>query len=259
MSLLGACFLFVAAMLAGLLNSVAGGGGLIIFPALLMTGLPSISANATSTFASLPGYIASIYAYRHEFQTQWRIFLLLGSIGLVGGILGAMLLLSTPTTSFDIFVPWLLLLSTLLFTFSNSIATQLQIHLLHSSKSSWVSLLKVSLIQFFIAIYGGFYGAGISFLILATLGILGLKNIHQMNALKILLMSCIDSFAIITFITANIIVWPQAVLMMLGTIAGGYGGAKLARYLNPYLVRRFVIFVGFTMTCYFFYTNSLVG
>lgn len=89
MSFLQACCLFVAAVLAGVLNSVAGGGGLISFPALLITGLPSISANATSTVASLPGYIASIYAYRQEFKAQWRISLLLGSISLVGGLLGA--------------------------------------------------------------------------------------------------------------------------------------------------------------------------
>lgn len=239
-------------MLAGALNSVAGGGGLVIFPALLLAGLPSMSANATTTVASLPGYVASLYVYRQEFQTQRRISLLLGGISLVGGMLGAMLLLSIPNTSFDNLVPWLLLLATLLFTFSDAITTRWKINLLQVSQDSGSLLFKVLFIQFLIAIYGGFYGGGMSFLILATLGILGIKNIHKMNALKIMLMSCIDSFAIITFITANIVAWPQAMLMMMGTLVGGYGGAYYARYLKPNFVKCFVIVVGFSMTGYFF-------
>lgn len=239
-------------MLGGVLNSVAGGAGLIFFPALLVTGLPSISANATTAVASLPGYIASICVYRHEFKAQRRISLLLGSISLVGGIIGAILLLSVPNTWFDNLVPWLLLLATLLFTFSDSITTRFQINLGQVSQGSRRSLFKVLLIQLLIAVYGGFYGGGMSFLILATLGILGIKNLHEMNALKILVMCCINSFAIIAFIFANIVAWPQAVLMMVGTLVGGYGGANLARYLKPSLVRHFVIVIGFTMTGYFF-------
>lgn len=239
-------------MLGGALNSVAGGGGLVIFPALLIAGLPSMSANATTTVVSLPGYLASIYVYRQEFQSQWRVSLLMGSISLVGGMLGAILLLSTPNSSFERLVPWLLLLATLLFTFSDLITTRLQINLLQVSQGSGHSLFKVLLIQFLIALYGGFYGGGMSFLILATLGILGINNIHKMNALKILLMSCIDSFAIVTFIIANIVAWPQAVLMMVGTVVGGYSGAYYAQYLKPSLVRYFIIIVGFVMTCYFF-------
>lgn len=252
MTFIQACFLFLAAFLSGVLNSVAGGGGLIVFPALLIAGLPSISANATSTLASWPGSIASIGAYRTELQAIGRLCLLFGGVSLVGGMIGAMLLLSTPTAMFKQLVPYLLLLATLLFTFSNSLTTRLPVILAQAGQDAWSSLLKASFIQFFIAIYGGFYGLGSSFLILAALGMLGLKQIHQMNGLKILLMSCIDSLAVVTFIFARVVAWPQAVLMMLGTVIGGYAGAYYAQKLHPHLVRRFVIAVGFGMTSYFF-------
>lgn len=252
MTFIQACFLFLAALLGGMLNSVAGGGGLIVFPALLIAGLPPISANATSTLASWPGLIASLGAYRQELQATPRLCLLFSGVSLVGGMIGAILLLATPTTMFKQLVPYLLLLATLLFTFVNSPTTRLPVILAQAGQDAWPSLLKASFIQFFIAIYGGFYGLGISFLMLAVLGMLGLKQIHQMNGLKILLMSCIDSVAVLTFVFAKVVVWPQAVLMMLGTVIGGYAGAYYARLLHPQLVRRFVIATGFGMTSYFF-------
>lgn len=252
MTFLQACVLFIAAIIAGVLNSVAGGGGLITFPALLIAGLPSISANATSTIASWPGCIASIGAYRKELQAQRRVCLLFGSVSLVGGMLGAILLLSTPSVAFDQLVPYLLLFSTLVFAFGNSIATRWHLTLGEVGTDSWYPLLKASLIQFCIAVYGGFYGMGISFLMLATMGMLRMKDIHEMNALKVLLLICVDSFAILTFLFAGVIAWSPAVLMMVGTVIGGYAGAYYARQLQPNLVRGFVITVGFGMTCYFF-------
>jgi uncharacterized membrane protein YfcA len=243
--------LFVS-ILGGVLNSVAGGSGLIFFPTLLMTGVSPISANATTTVVSLPGYIAGIYVYRQRLSDEGRISLLLGSISLVGGMLGAMLLIVIPNTSFDYLVPWLLLLATVLFTLSNSIITPQELDLREIGEKPGNRLLKFLLIQFLIAIYGGFYGGGMSFLILAKLKILGIKDINQMNALKILLMGCIDSFAVITFIFADLVAWPQAFLMMVGTVIGGYGGAYYSGYFNPSLVRTCVSVVGFVMTGYFF-------
>jgi uncharacterized membrane protein YfcA len=183
---------------------------------------------------------------------EGRISLLLGSISLVGGMLGAMLLIVIPNTSFDYLVPWLLLLATVLFTLSNSIITPQELDLREIGEKPGNRLLKFLLIQFLIAIYGGFYGGGMSFLILAKLKILGIKDINQMNALKILLMGCIDSFAVITFIFADLVAWPQAFLMMVGTVIGGYGGAYYSGYFNPSLVRTCVSVVGFVMTGYFF-------
>ncbi|WP_169153227.1 sulfite exporter TauE/SafE family protein [Brasilonema bromeliae] len=243
-----ACFLFVAAVLGGTLTSVASGGGFLLFPALIFIGLPSINANATSMTAGWLGCAVSVAAYRHELSGQQRISLVLGSISLVGGMIGALLLLYTPTDIFDRLIPYLLLLSTLLFTFGGKITTWLHSDLEDSRRS----LLTASVIQFFLAIYGGFYGAGVAMLMLATMEMLGMKNIHKMNALKMLLMSCTSGFAVVTYVIAGVVAWQPAVFMMLGTVVGGYGGAYYARKLQPDLVKRFIIIVSFAMTYYFF-------
>ncbi|KAB8335357.1 sulfite exporter TauE/SafE family protein [Scytonema tolypothrichoides VB-61278] len=252
MTFMQACFLFFAAWMSGVLNSVAGGGGLIIFPALIVTGLPAISANATSTLASCPGYIAGISAYREELQAQQQLSWLFGSVSLVGGMLGAVLLLHTPASVFDQLVPYLLLLATVLFTFGNSISTLLQIAPKETAQNSSCFQIKASFVQLLVSVYGGFYGLGISFLILATLRIVGIKNIHQMNALKVLIIMCTDSFAIVTFVIAGVIAWQQALVMMVGASVGGYSGAYYARQLKPEWVRRFVIVIAWGITCYFF-------
>ena len=190
-------------------------------------------------------------AYK-ELQPHLRLFLLFGSVSLIGGLLGAMLLLQIPTTLFNHLVPYLLLFATLLFTFSNSLTKWLNITFGEANQDTRYSLLKPLFIYFFIAIYGGFYGLGITFLMFAAMGMLGMKNIHQMNALKTLLMSCINSFAAVTFIFAGLVAWPQAVLMMFGTVIGGYSGAYYSRQLDPRLVRRFVVVIAWVITCYFF-------
>ncbi|QLE57919.1 sulfite exporter TauE/SafE family protein [Nostoc sp. TCL26-01] len=248
-----ACVLFPISWVCGALNSVAGGGGIITFPTLILVGLSPISANATSTVISWPGHIVGVAAYRKELQNHLRLSWLLSGVSLVGGILGAILLLYTPTATFDRLVPYLLLVSMLLFTFGNSITTRLQSNPTEVDQANWYHLLKVAFIFFFVAVYGGFYGLGISFLILATLQILGIKQIHEMNALKLLLISCTYGFAVITFVLAGIVAWPQALLMMAGSVTGGYSGAYYARKLDPKWVKRFVTVVGFAMTSYFFF------
>ena len=252
MDFVQACFLFIAAWISGVLNSVAGGGGLIIFPALIVTGLPAINANATSTVASSPGYIASIGAYRDQLQTHQQLSWFLGSVSIAGGIIGATLLLHTPIAIFNQLVPYLMLIATVIFTFGRLIETRLQILPKDNTQNSWSFLFKASFIQFVISIYGGYYGLGISFLVLATLSLLGIRNFHTINALKVLMMLCIDSFAVLTFIVADVIAWQQAVIMMLGTAIGGYCGTYYARNIEPELIRCFVIVIAWIMTCYFF-------
>ena len=231
---------------------MAGGGGLLIFPTLIFAGLPAISANATATLISWPGHIVGVVAYRKELQAQLRLSCLFGSVGLVGGSLGAMLLLWIPTVTFEWLVPYLLLVAMLLFTCGEAIATRLQIEIENADPGSWLHLLKAACIQLFVAIYGGFYGLGISFLLLAELRIVGMKDINEMNALKLLSISCIYGFAAVMFVHAGIVVWPQALVMMVGTTIGGYSGARYARQLEPMWVKRFVTTVGFAMTGYFF-------
>jgi hypothetical protein len=247
--------LFVAAMLGGALNSVAGGGTFITLPTLIFTGVPPVFANTTSTVALWPGAVASVGAYRKELATQKRTLLLLGGTSLVGGILGAVLLLNTPEDLFEALLPYLLLIATLLFTFGGSIARTLRTRFGRTdstASSTWRALVGVSLLQLIISIYGGYFGGGIGFLMLAMLTLLGMENIHTMNALKTVLASCINGVAVLTFIFSAAVLWPQAIVMVGGAITGGYGGAVLAQRLDPQLVRRFVIAVGFAMTIYFF-------
>ena len=253
MTILQASLLFVAAILGGTLNSVAGGGSFITFPALIFTGVAPITANATSTVALWPGSVASIAAYRKELAAQnRRLLLILTGASVVGGVLGALLLLHTPQTTFVHLIPYLLLLATLLFTFSGPITTWLRKYTMPKDELSWLSLSGLAFFQLLIAVYGGYFGGGIGILMLATLGLMGMENIHEMNAMKTLLQAAINGVAVITFIIAGAVVWPQAILMLVGAIVGGFGGAYYARRIEQRWVRLFVTLVGCSMTIYFF-------
>ena len=263
MTFLQVCVLFVAAILGGTLNSVAGGGSFITFPALLFTGVLPINANATSTVALWPGSVASTGAYREELakQDRTRLFVL-GGTSLIGGVLGAVLLLRTSQTTFVRLVPYLLLVATLLFTFSAPIMDRVRkrkaeetskVEERKQARSSWLGLAGIALLQLVISVYGGYFGGGIGILMLATLSLMGMENIHEMNALKTLLTSFINGVAVITFIIAGAVVWVPAILMVVGAIIGGYGGAYFARQIDPRWVRIFVILVGVGMTIYFFF------
>lgn len=255
MTILTALILFIAAIVGGALNSVAGGGSFITFPSLIFTGVLPIQANATSTVALWPGSLASVGAYRKELAAQDRVLVLvLASTSLVGGVLGALLLLRTPQSTFQQLIPYLLLLATLLFAFSGPITARLRKQGLAVQKTSIsrLKLVSISFFQLIVAIYGGYFGGGIGILMLASLGLMGMENIHEMNALKTILQSSINGVAVITFIIAGAVVWLPAVVMIVGAIAGGFAGAYYARQLDPRLVRGFVILVGISLTIYFF-------
>ncbi len=247
--------LFIAAIIGGTLNSVAGGGSFFGFPALLFTGVPAIQANATNTVALWPGSLASVGAYRRELAAQPRgmLFLLVGS-SLIGGILGATLLLNTSQNTFITLIPYLLLLATLLFALSPYITARLRARATNESKTqrSLPSLIGIAVAQLLISIYGGYFGGGIGILMLATLAMMGMENIHEMNAVKTVLASCINGVAVITFIVAGKIFWVQGIIMVIGAIIGGYGGAYYARKISPQWIRWFVIAVGIALTLYFF-------
>ena len=253
MSLPSMLLLFFAAVLGGTLNSVAGGGSFFTFPSLIFAGIPAIPANATSTVALWPGSIASVGAYRRELTTQNRVllFLLVGT-SLVGGVLGALLLLHTPASTFVTLLPYLLLMATLLFTFSGPVTKRLRVRAIEKSVLSVPSLVGIAIAQFIIAIYGGYFGGGIGILMLATLAMMGMENIHMMNGLKTLLTACINGVAVITFILAGAVVWLPALVMVVGAVIGGYGGAYYARKIEQKWVRLFVMVVGFGLTLYFF-------
>jgi uncharacterized protein len=258
MTFLQAIALFIAAMLGGALNSVAGGGSFITLPTLIFTGVPSKIANATSTVALWPGSVASVGAYRKELVKQNRTLLLvLGITSLIGGLLGALLLLSTSQNTFVQLLPYLLLLATVLFAVSGPITTRLRARAAarstkQTSQASWRSLTIIALFQLVIATYGGYFGGGIGILMLATLGLMGMENINEMNAVKTVLQTVINGVAVIAFIIAGAVVWLQAIVMIAGAIVGGFTTASFARRLDPRIVRGFVILVGVSMTIYFF-------
>jgi uncharacterized membrane protein YfcA len=249
--------LFLAAVLGGTLNSVAGGGSFFTFPALVFTGVPVIPANATNTIALWPGSVASTGAYRQEVVRQEGSFLLLLLItGSIGGVLGALLLLISGQAVFENLLPYLLLVATLLFTFSGPITRELRARLQkkdpEKERRTLSSLLGVTVAMLIISIYGGYFGGGIGILILATLAFMGMEDIHEMNGIKTLLTVCINGAAMVTFILKGAVFWPQALLMIAGAIVGGYGGAYYARKIEQKWVRLFVTVVGLTMTVYFF-------
>jgi uncharacterized protein len=253
MTFLQVLILFIAAILGGTLNSVAGGGSFITLPTLIFTGVLPINANATSTVALWPGSLASVGAYRQELAKQKRsLVILLSGTSLIGGILGAELLLNTSQSTFVKLLPYLLLLATVLFALSGPITARLRERGTHGSSLSWLTMVGICFLQLVIAIYGGYFGGGIGILMLATLGLMGMENIHEMNAMKTLLTTFINGIALVLFIIKGIVAWPEAIVMIIGAIIGGYGGAYYARRLDPRIVRWFVIGVGVVMTIYFF-------
>jgi uncharacterized membrane protein YfcA len=237
---------FGAAFVAGAINSVAGGGTLVTFPTLIWMGLNSVTANATSTVAIWPGTVGSMFAYRSELRTAEPRFLALIVPSLIGGIAGAVLLRLTPSSVFDRLVPFLILFATLLFMAQETVQRMFKTGSAEARRSTgW--LIGAMLFQLGVGIYGGYFGAGIGILMLAALSVLGLKDMHEMNALKVILGGTINGIAAAYFIWNGMVYWPYVLVMVVGAIAGGYGGVGVARKLGGRTVRRIVIGIGFAM------------
>ncbi len=249
MTIIHAILLFGAAVVAGVLNSVAGGGSFFTFPALLFTGVPAIPANATSTVAVWPGSVASAVAYRKRLPHNARVLAPLMVASLAGGITGAGLLLHTPQRTFLRLIPFLFFAATLFFALGKKPKSLSPREA--AERPSALKLCGVTLLQFLTGIYGGFFGGGMGILMLAFLTLLPLGDIHAMNSVKTVLGTIINGVAIVVFIAARIIFWPQGVLMLTGAILGGYGGAHYAQKMNPARVRAFVVVVGFAMSFIF--------
>jgi hypothetical protein len=243
-------FLLVAGALGGALNSVAGGGSFVAFPALLFVGVPPIPANATNTIALWTAAFASGSAYRSRLDIAWRVMVPLLAASLVGGLLGALLLLKTPAHTFMRVLPWLTLGATLLFAFGKLLARGQASGIGHEATSSAIAAAAAG--QFVVAIYGGYFGGGMGIVMLAMLTALGMTDIHAMNALKSVMGFLINGIAVVAFIVAGAIYWRQGGAMILGGLIGGYFGAHYAQKLPQAWIRRFVIVVGFSMTAYFF-------
>jgi uncharacterized protein len=236
--------LFVSAVLGSAINSVAGGGSFLTFPALLFAGVPSVPANATSTVALWPGTVASVFAYRHELAEVRRELVPMGTVSFVGGLLGSLLLLGTSDHTFVLLIPWLLLFATVLFSFGGAITRRLQ------GRRAPMSVVLVA--QFAVALYGGYFGGGAGIMMLAILSVVGMSDIHRMNALKTTLGGLINGVAVVAFIVARAVVWGPGLVMIAGGLTGGYLGAAAARRVSSKHVRRLVLVVAWAMTIYFF-------
>jgi uncharacterized protein len=246
-----AIFLCAAGALGGAINAVAGGGSFVAFPALLFTGVPAVAANATNTLSLWVGVTASGGAYWKRLNISRRVLIPLVATSIIGGIAGAILLIHTPAQTFLKVLPWMLLGATLLFAFGKYFTRRTATSL--SQDSSGAALTGASIFEFFVSIYGGYFGGGVGIINLAMLSVLGMTDIHEMNALKVVLGVVINGVATMTFIASGAIVWPQAIVMTSGAVAGGYLAALYAQKLPQSYVRGFVLAVGSAMTVYFFF------
>ncbi len=246
-------FLFLSGALGGALNSVAGGGSFIAFPALLFTGVPPIPANATNTIALWTGAAASGGAYRKRLDVPRRVMIPLLTASLIGGLLGAYLLLKTPAHTFMRVLPWLTLGATLLFAFGKKLARGRASVIEHSASRE--AVIAATLFQFCVGVYGGYFGGGMGIVMLAMLAVLGMTDIHGMNALKSLMGFVINGVAVVTFIIARAVYWKHGIIMIVGAIGGGYLGAHYAMKMPPRWIRWFVVAVGTGMTVYFFWQS----
>jgi len=247
-----ATLLFFAALFGGALNAVAGGGSFITFPTLLFTGVPAIPANATNTVALWTGLTFSGGAFRRHLKVGRAVLISLVSVSLAGGVLGALLLLRTPAHRFLKLLPWLMLVATLLFAFGGKPTPSQRDDKLHMHTPNAKAIIAASCFQLLVAIYGGYFGAGMGFVILAMLAAFGMTDIHQMNALKIVLSGATNGMAVVVFIAKHAVYWPQALVMICGAALGGYFGAHYSLHLPRAWVRGFVIAVGAGVTAYFF-------
>jgi uncharacterized protein len=246
--------ILVASVVGGAVNSIAGGGTLLTFPALIGLGIPAVVANATSTVALWPGAVASMWGYRDLLigMRSWVTRFAIPSV--LGGLLGAVLLIHTPPARFDAIVPWLVLGATVLFMVQKPLADRLvrrsetparsAIADDHEADRAVRPDAKVLAYQFGVAVYGGYFGAGIGILMLAALGFMGFRNIHRMNGLKNWGGLCANAMAAGTFAFSGLVSWPVAGAMAIGATTGGYGGSRIAQRVSQSRIRQAIIVIG---------------
>lgn len=243
----GILIIFLAGLAAGVMNAIAGGGSFISVPALIYVGIPSVSANMSSTVALYPGSITSAWAYRGNLQTILNISVkALFAATLAGGFAGAMLLLLTPSSSFDKILPWLLLLGSVAFAFGPWIGKCLQRHW----RPNTAFLLSA---QFLLGIYGGYFGGAVGIMMMAVWSVMGLNDLRAMNAIKVILVAAANTIAVLCFAFAGSVAWRGTLIMLLAAALGGYVGARVALRLSGSQIRIGISVINFMITAAFFY------
>ncbi|WP_242342320.1 sulfite exporter TauE/SafE family protein [Anaeromyxobacter terrae] len=233
-----------AAFAAGALNAVAGGGSFLTLPALVVTGAAPLAANATGTFALLPGYLSGTWGFREELRPPPGLsFPALLALGAAGGALGAALLLLTPAPAFRRIVPWLLLAATAIFAFAP--------RLLRAARAGGAGARGAAMGVLAVSVYGGYFNGGLGVLLLALFALLGQTNLNAMNGLKNLLSAVLSAIAVGLYAWGGIILWREGALMMVGSIAGGYLGARVARHVRGAWLRGGIVATGLAMASLF--------
>ena len=248
--------LTLAAMAGGVINAVAGGGTLVTFPTLLFFGMAPVQANATSTLALVIGTSGSIFGYRQHVPSVrvWlRSFV---PASLLGGLIGSVLLTFTSNQTFSKLVPFLILFATVLFFAQGLVRRLVNLEQQHAP-SRYGTVLGAALFQFMVAVYGGYFGAGIGILMLASLGFIGLHNIHEMNTLKTILGSLINLVAAAWFVISGLISWPQAAVMTIGAVAGYFLGSHYSQRIPQTRVRQIITIIGLALSLVTFYQEFI--
>jgi uncharacterized membrane protein YfcA len=250
-------WLAVSALAAGAVNSVAGGGTLLTFPALTAVVRPVV-ANGTSTVALVPGSVAGAWGYRREFRHLVRWALILAGPSLVGGAIGTLLVTRFPESYFDTLVPWLILTAALLFLLQPTLTRLTGLGKAQAAPARG-TLAGVVAFQFLVAVYGGYFGAGIGILMIASLSLMGVGDIHDMNALKTFLAACINGVSVVVWVLEDRVRWDLVPAMILAAVAGGYLGARTARRMPNNVVRWIVVGIGFGLAAFYFYKQVVAG
>lgn len=245
MTLFEMFLLGISAFFAGVVNSIAGGGSFLTFPALVFTGVPTIAANATSAVAVFPGYLSGALGFLKELRSFPRnqLLLLIG-LSILGGVLGSLLLLVTPASVFSFVVPWLLGFATLLFALGKQVA-------IWAERNVEAEGMVGNIATLLTCIYGGYFNGGLGIVLLALFSGLGMRDLNLMNGLKNGMSFALSGASVVTFALAGIVYWPQAILMMVAATVGGYFGARIAKQLPVALVRTAIVGIGAAMTLIF--------
>jgi uncharacterized protein len=239
-------FAGLAAIAAGLINALAGGGTLITFPVLMAIGLPAISANVTNTVALCPGYLGGTLAQSNDLKNQKKRLWIGLPAGILGGLVGGILLLQTGEKLFTNLVPFLILLATMLLAVQNPVRGWLTRQLEHG-KAKPAAELWAFIPVFLGAIYGGYFGAGLSVIVLAVLGLIMNDNLTRLNALKQVIAFATNVAAALFFVFSGKVVWGVALMMAIGALLGGAIGGKLASRIKPATLRWMVVSIGFVV------------
>jgi len=246
--------LFTAAVAGGAVNAVAGGGTLITFPTLLAFGTPPIVANATSTLALVIGTSGGLFGYRQYLAAVQSWLWRFAPISMLGGLIGGVLLTLTDNRTFSKLVRFLIFFATVLFLLQGVLKQFTQGHKITGGhRGIWAA----TLFQFVVAIYGGYFGAGAGILMLATLGVIGLSDIHEMNTLKTILGSLINLVAAVWFVRAGLIHWPKAGVMLVGAVLGYFIGSHFSQRISQMRVRQIIALVGLALSIVTFYHEFL--